>query len=126
MAIGDNWATFDDMYGGGAGSVDNSNSSWYDGALDAVGGVVGDVVGGAENWLGQLMNFELQKEQLGYQNQLANQQAILGTVESDQQTGAVPSSPNYRQIDTGSAFGGIDNRVLIVGAVALAAYFLIK
>lgn len=125
--MGDNWATFDSLYGDGVGSVDSSGgSSWYDGALDAVGGVVGDVVGGAENWLGQLMNFELQKEQLGYKNQLANQKAVLSTVEAEQNTGAVPSSPNYRGIDTVETFGGIDKRVLIVGAVALAAYLYIK
>lgn len=125
MAFGDNWATFDNVYGGEAVAAVDDNKSWYDGALDAVSDFGGAVYDGASNWLGQLMDFELKKEQLSYQNQLANQQAILGTVEADQQTGEVPASPNYRQINT--SFLGQDsaNKKLLLLAAGLAAVYLI-
>ncbi len=123
MAIGDDWMVFEDVYGGGvAEAVDNS--SWYDGALESVTDLGGAIYDGASNWLGQLMNFELQKEQLSFQNQLANQQAVLGAVESDQQTGNVPASPNYRQISSG--FVSDNKNLLLVLGVGLAAYLLLK
>jgi len=122
MAFGDDWATFDNVYGGAASTGDEA---WYDGALDAVTGFAGDLVDGADNWLGQLMTFELKKEQLGYQNQLANQTAVLTTVESDQQTGSVPASPNYRQIEGAGSAGG-NNRLLMLAALGLVVYLAVK
>ena len=125
MNFGDDWATFDNVYGGEAVAAVDDNKSWYDGALDSVSDFGGSVYDGASSWLGQLMNFELKKEQLSYENQLANQQAVLGTVESEQQTGNVPLSPNYREIDTGFLSGG-NNNLLLVAGVGLAAYLLLK
>ncbi|MGB1428796.1 MAG: hypothetical protein ACPG62_10885 [Cycloclasticus sp.] len=127
MAFGENWATFDNVYGGEAVAAVDDNKSWYDGALDAVSDFGGAVYDGASNWLNQLMDFELKKEQLSYQNQLANQQAILSTVEEDQQTGQVPLSPNYRKINTG--FLGQDSankKILLLAAAGLAAYLYLK
>jgi hypothetical protein len=127
MAFGENWATFENLYGGEAVAAVDDNKSWYDGALDAVSDFGGAVYDGASNWLRQLMDFELKKEQLSYQNQLANQQAILGTVEADQQTGQVPLSPNYREINTG--FLGQDSankKLLLLAAAGLAAYLYLK
>ena len=131
MAFGEDWATFDNVYGGEAVAAVDDNKSWYDSALDSVVDTVSDFGGtvydGASNWLGQLMNFELQKEQLSYQNQLANQQAVLGAVEADQQTGEVPASPNYREINT--SFLGQDSankKILLLAAAGLAAYLYLK
>jgi len=122
MSFGNDWATFDDLY-----ATDSGGGSWYDGALESVSDFGGSVYDGASSWLGQLMNFELQKEQLSYQNQLANQQAVLGAVEADQQTGQTPYSPNYREVAVSGGALGMDNKSLLILAGALvAAYLIVK
>jgi len=124
MAFGDDWATYDTIY---SGAPESSGDAWYDGVLNTVGGFATDVFDGADSWLGQLMEFEFQKEQLSYQKQLENQAAVLNTVESDQQTGNVPYSPNYRGIDqpAGTATGA-DNKMLLIAAGLVAVYLLTK
>jgi hypothetical protein len=120
VSFGDNWATFDEIYGG-----EPSSDSWYDGALASVSDFASGVIGTADSWLDNLMQFELAKDQLGYQNQLQQQANLLGTVESDQQTGNVPSSPNYQQVPVTT--GGVsNNKLLLIGAALVAAYLLVK
>lgn len=125
MSFGDEWATFDSIYGG---APEPSSSTWYDGALDAVGSVYDKAVSAGGSWLDNLLEFELKKDLLGYQSQLQQQASLLGTVESEQQTGNVPSSPNYRQVPvngTAAAQNG-NAKLLLVAAAAVAAYYLVK
>jgi len=122
MAFGDDWATFDSIYNA---TPESGGDAWYSGVLDTVGGFADDVIGSADSWLTQLMSFELQKEQLSYQNQLENQTAVLSAVESDQQTGNVPYSPNYRNIETPSGVP-ISNNMLLIAAGVLAVYLITK
>ena len=126
MSAYDDWASFDSLYGGVGGvtpSAPEPVNAWYEDVYEWGGEVVGSVTDTAGAWLGSLLDFNLKKEQLGYKNQLAQQQAVLASVENEQNTGAVPLSPNYQGVPVKT--GGIDKRLLIAGGL-LAAYLLLK
>ncbi len=120
MAFGEGWASFDDFgFNNESKKSDGFLDSLYDFGVDAVDSVAGFT----GTWLDSLLNFELEKEKVGYKNQLEQQNSVLGTVEAEQQTGAVPLSPNYRQIST--PVGAVDSRLIWLGA-ALVVLYLVK
>jgi len=121
MAFGDEWATFDDFTT--SEPISNNDGGFLDTVYDWGADAVDSVVGASGTWLDNLLAFEFEKEKLSYKTQLEQQAVILQTVETEQQTGNVPLSPNYRQISTAS--DGIDNRLLMLGG-ALVLLLLIK
>jgi hypothetical protein len=83
----------------------------FSGAIDSLGGII-DTAG---NWFGKYLNYQQQKDIAKFKLQAAQQQALLNTVERNQQTGYTPLNI---KAGLGVPAPGLDNNAMLLIAIA--------
>ena len=113
-SAGDNWAT--DLFSTPNSTTEPQQTDGGGGFIDTVGQAWGTITGTASDWLGKYLQYQSVKDQRKFELQKAQQEAMLKTVERDQQTGAVPF-----QVTSANALPGLgmdNNTMLLIAIVA--------